>query len=365
MTSDDIILSFPQSCHTAELPYVFQAIDVIRLVNDSWLTQIDFIESFNILFQYTICFSSRSNYSTLGPFAQQEAPSAPDYPYTQIMAAYRGALEAIENYDDNENEILEKQSEGSGRSNHTKAFQRILNHFFGDYFKEDADEEMASDMSERWASFARHSNPNYEGSRAKWLPWRHKSENSTFFNTDDTLDGTQDIWQDWDDYEYWSEDEYGYEGDDDLEAHSIDEFYRDKALELMQMDVVTEDMYRTELKRIQYRSKEPEDEDTFFLKRKMWKHWQQQNGRKFPPMARLRANEARRLAQEFGAMGIGLSDNRSERDGLNEIYFPELLELTWPPEVSSQSIFSMKARLLLMLPLCMYIGATDRARLYM
>ncbi len=86
------------------------------------------------------------------------------------MAAYRGALEAVENYDDNDNEIYDKQSDGSGKGfgrNHTKAFQRILNHFFGDYFKEDADEEMASDMSERWASFARQSEPNYEGRLGK------------------------------------------------------------------------------------------------------------------------------------------------------------------------------------------------------
>ena len=52
----------------------------------------------------------RSNYSTLGPHAQEEAPSAPDYPYTQIMAAYRGALEAVEQYDDNVNETFEKRT---------------------------------------------------------------------------------------------------------------------------------------------------------------------------------------------------------------------------------------------------------------
>lgn len=248
------------------------------------------------------------------------------------MAAYRGALEAVENYDD-ENEIIEKQSDGTGFvRNHTKAFQRILNHFFGDYFKEDADEEMASDISERWASFARRSNPNYEGSRAKWLPWRHKSENSTFFNTDDVFDEEQEMLPDWEDYEYWS-DEYDSD-EEDNESQSIDDYYRHNALELMQMDVVAEDMYRTELKRIHY-PKEPEDEDTSFLKGKMWKRWHKQNGRQFPPMARLKANEARRLAQDFGVMGIGLSDDRNERDGPTEIYFPELLELTWPPEVSA------------------------------
>ena len=121
----------------------------------------------------------RSNYSTLGPWAQQEAPSAPEYPFSQIMAAYRGALEAVENIDDNEYESVSPNVDrvhgdtsvvGNGR-NHTKAFQRILNHFFGDYFTEDSDEELASDMAERWTSFARDSSPNYDGSRAEWLPW--------------------------------------------------------------------------------------------------------------------------------------------------------------------------------------------------
>ena len=35
----------------------------------------------------------RSNYSTLGPFGQNEAPSAPEAPFTDIMAAYRSAFQ--------------------------------------------------------------------------------------------------------------------------------------------------------------------------------------------------------------------------------------------------------------------------------
>ena len=278
----------------------------------------------------------RSNYSTLGPYAQEEAPSAPDYPYSQIMAAYRGALEAIEQFEENDNDQFDKQTDGNGIGfgrNHTKAFQRILNHFFGDYFKEDADEEMASDMSERWAAFARRSNPNYDGSRADWLPWRHKSENSTFFSSDDVFFSNDDVWQDWDEYDYWS-DEYDTDEEVESDYSSMDEYYRNKALELMQMDTVVEDVFRTELKRVEYR-KEAEDEDTSFLKgKKMWKRWYQKNGREFPPMARMKANEARRFAQELGVMGIGLGEDRIG-GGISptEIYFPELLELTWPPEV--------------------------------
>lgn len=47
-----------KSCHTAELPYVFQSMDIIR-----------------------------SNYSTLGPYAQEEAPGAPEYPYRYVISS--------------------------------------------------------------------------------------------------------------------------------------------------------------------------------------------------------------------------------------------------------------------------------------
>ena len=115
----------------------------------------------------------------------------------------------------------------------------------------------------------------------------------------------------------------------------MDELYRHRALELMQMAVVEEDLFRTELKRVQYR-KEAEDEDSSFLKGTLWKRWYQQNGRQFDPMGRIRANEARRLAQEIGVMGIGLSEDTRGAVPPAEIYFPELLELTWPPEVSKR-----------------------------
>ena len=279
----------------------------------------------------------RSNYSTVGPYAQQEAPSAPDYPYSQIMAAYRGALEAVEQFDDNDSEPYDKKSDGNGIGfgrNHTKAFQRILKHFFGDYFKEDADEEMATDMSERWAAFARRSNPNYDGSKADWLPWRHKAENSTFFSSEDPAVSETELWEDWND-ELWDEyDEYDSDEELEVEEATMDDFYRRKALELMQMDVVVEDVFRTELKRMKYR-KEAEDENSSLLKGNVWKRWYQQQERNFPPMARMRANEARRFAQELGIMGIGLSEDKTG-GGIHptEVYFPELLELTWPPEVS-------------------------------
>uniref|UniRef100_A0A7S3PU08 Carboxylesterase type B domain-containing protein n=1 Tax=Chaetoceros debilis TaxID=122233 RepID=A0A7S3PU08_9STRA len=302
-----------KSCHTSELPYVFQSMDVIR-----------------------------SNYSTLGPFAQEEAPSAPEYPFTQIMAAYRGALEAIEQFDDSDVELESERSVDangmtSGR-NHTKAFQRILNHFFGDYFKEDADEEMATDMSERWASFARNSYPNYDGNKADWLPWRHKSENSTFFN-----DGEDEgMWSKeasfWPDEEYdeWTDeyDEFSDDTDDDIASR--DDYYRRRALEAMEMDVAAEDVFTTELRRVKYK-KEIEDEDVSFLGGSVLKRLYHSSNRPRPMhhMSKNSAREAIRLAQEFGLLGMGLSEDEAGGGypmDASEIFFPELFEFTWPPE---------------------------------
>jgi hypothetical protein len=36
----------------------------------------------------------RTNYSTLSPYAQQDAPSAPEYPYKEFLAACQGKIEA-------------------------------------------------------------------------------------------------------------------------------------------------------------------------------------------------------------------------------------------------------------------------------
>jgi len=297
-----------KSCHTAELPYVFQNMDVIR-----------------------------SNYSTLGPFAQEEAPSAPEYPYSQIMAAYRGALEANLDDDDLDTDD-EQQLDGSSMSlssNHTKAFQRILNHFFGDYFKEDADEEMAQDMSERWASFAKTSNPNYDGGKANWLPWRHKSDNSTLLNDNDNDDwGSADIWPE-DEYDYWTDDEYDEFSDSEDHLSARENYYRRRALEAMSMDVAADDIFTTELRRVQYR-KEVEEEDISFLKGKVLKHWGfSADDRPVYQMSRSQARHAIRLAQELGVLGFGLSEDATGKGRSvhrSETYLPELLELTWPPE---------------------------------
>ena len=285
-----------KSCHTSELPYVFQAMPVIR-----------------------------SDYSTLGPIAQREAPSAPEYPYTDILAAYQGAVEAYIAEDWQNSGVDDDQAQG----NYTYAFQRILSHFFGDYFKEDADEEISSDMSERWTAFAKTGDPNYEGSKATWLPWRHQQRRS---DTGSPVESEDMTWL-FDGYdEDWSEDEWDAEGEREkiVWADSkAERAYRRRALAALGYEVVDEDIYRTELRRAVHKAHDNELDKAFltsrFLFRSSLRIDQEQDLRD------TEAQEVLRIAQEMGIMGIGLAGERSLSEW-NEDFFPEMLELKWPPE---------------------------------
>jgi len=407
------------------MPYVFQSMDIIR-----------------------------SNYSNLSPYAQEEAPSAPEYPYSKIMAAYRGAIEAIENSnddDDDEHEhidldnnnnnndkssnnpssLLSSSSSSNSKSNsnshllgmnHTKAFQQILSHFFGDYFTEDADEEMASDIAERWTSFARKANPNYDGSRAEWKPWGNTAVNSTYFfaagddDDDDDVGGAattarppldenddEDIDEDDAEFDYWTDfmeddeiadnglsdfhllldsddellEDYRYEIDQFEDPTIIDEssssnnnynndqqqpqqpkisvrdrFYRRRALTALQMEIVKENVFETQLRRIDPNKVDGSNSGDDYIKNsnpasygwliaseneRLMKKMQSR------PMSKLEAKEAIRFAQQLGLLGLGLGGEDLGGGGSAggggdepevewEPFFPELMELTWPPE---------------------------------
>lgn len=286
----------------------------------------------------------RSNYSTLGPFAQRESPKTPEFPYTQIMSAYRGALDANDSSLDNLEDQGYVRNAGPTIRNHTMAFQRLLTHFFGDYFKEDADEELASEMSERWAAFARNGDPNYEGSKGEWLPWMNLKGNGTFFDpykalleSVSTKDGTtpdQEI-------EYFSSisedafDEYEYDFvDDTMENEEVsnntisqEKKLRNLALEALQMEVVDEDMFKTELRRVQKLSPENIEKGLFWNTMLKGKPRNSQDQKSIPTMSITEAKEAIRIAQEIGALGSGLLNR-----GTDQLFFPEIFELRWPPE---------------------------------
>lgn len=287
-----------KSCHTAELPYVFQAMSTIR-----------------------------SNYSTLGPIAQKEAPSKPEYPYSDILVAYQGAVEAsqAENWEDG------RDADDYSQSNHTYAFQRVLSHFFGDYFKEDADEEIASDMAERWTAFAKTGDPNYEGSKVEWRPWRNQQRHF-LEKYEDELGATEDMgWLfDADDGD-WSDDEDSDDLRDDIvwSDNKAERAYRRRALAALRYEVADEDIYRTELRRSVYKPHENELDKAFLTSRLLFRaslRIDQEHG-----LSDGSSQEVLRIAQEMGILGIGLAGERSFSEW-NEDFFPEMLELKWPPE---------------------------------
>jgi len=296
------IPGFPEcwgkACHTAELPYVFQAMDIIR-----------------------------SNYSTLGPYAQKEAPATPDYPFTDILAAYRGAMEAADRMDSGEEEVI--HSPGPlHNTTHSIGFQRLLDHFFGDYFKQDADEEIASDMADRWVAFARTGNPNYESSKAVWRPWRYvlaehlNRDNDGSWEPED-FDQIFDVDATEEDDNVTATEGYVWSTDPQERAH------RRRALEALGMEVVEEDVFQTMLRR---KSSGSDDADNLF--NNLFGNKGKDGSRE--RMTRRAKRQLQEIAQDMGVVGTGLRGEQRRRfqsvDLWADDFFPEILELKWPPE---------------------------------
>mmetsp|Transcript_15104 Transcript_15104/g.23448 ORF Transcript_15104/g.23448 Transcript_15104/m.23448 type:complete len:735 (+) Transcript_15104:1-2205(+) len=246
-----------KSCHTAELPYVFEAMDVIR-----------------------------SNYSTISEIAQNEHPKPPEYPFT-------AALKNLENNITTTEDLT------------VPNFKDVIKNFFGNYFSEDADLELAIDMAERWANFAKTGDPNYEDG-VTWNPWQtYKSTASSkewnfAGDYDDGYDGISDAeYYDTDVDDYYNMDEY------DVMKH------RKEALEFMKLLSVEEkNSQRTELKRIT----NPSSIDTSYWD-KFWHHSNNlgDEGRK----SREQFIDTLQKAQRVGAVGPDLK---------------ELIDFHWRPE---------------------------------
>jgi carboxylesterase type B len=356
-----------KSCHMSELPFVFKAMDIIR-----------------------------SNYSTLSPIAQEEAPVPPEYPYTDLLSAYRGWMD-----DDQHQEPTKRDFNGGvepetqkGESptarqsrlgpssrfsyNYTSYFQRILDHFFGDYFLEDSDEEIASDMAQRWVAFARTGNPNYEESKVEWIPWRFVpssqaleeirdagrrdlgTEEESSFEDYLPWDRERELYNIWKDIEEDREEADATGGtfneDEEHDALVLGKAYRQRALDLMSMEVVEDDPLRTELKRTKrstMSSENPLAALGFWSRR-----WNS-----VPPQSNPAGDEGggkhsermihqiQRMAQDMGVLGRGLSGDYERLLGVglslalggggprdrdhgywDDDFFPQLLELRWPPE---------------------------------
>lgn len=294
-----------KSCHTAELPYVFQSIEVIR-----------------------------SNYSTTSQYAQDEAPSTPEYPFTEILRAHRGDLP--------EDDSKDNSTTTDYSRNYPKSFQKILTHFFDDYFIEDSDEEIASDMSQRWVAFARTGDPNYEDAKVQWIPWRYipKEEEEVSMDEYTPWEDELGVWSD------MSSDVDEGEGDGAHNGKSGNNgflwsdnkqgrAYRRRALEALHMEVIEEDEMRTELKRT---NPNHQDKGSSFLASKFLAALgiiEEDDKDKMPSRSAIR--QVQRIAQDMGVLGTGLlrtEDRRNARDidYWDEDFFPQLLELKWPPE---------------------------------
>ena len=317
-----------KSCHTAELPYVFHAMDVIR-----------------------------ANYSTVGPMGQQDAPAAPEYPYTDMLTAFRGALEAYESDGWATSGGANEGGGGSNPFNHTSAFQRIVDHFFGNYFKVDADEEIASDMVNRWAAFAKTGSPNYEDSQVQWMPWRNRHQLGTDDKEDEGEAETVTGFRNNDKFRMREEVSWLFsagENDEDLTdvedegdvaddasgnkkehlEHQIwsdqreERAYRRRALGALGFEVVEEDRLRTELKRVGNDRVTDQLDRAYLTSRFLLSH--QANTGGFSPELK---EQVMRISQELGVMGMGLSgDDKYAKGWTIQHLLPELFELKWPPE---------------------------------
>jgi carboxylesterase type B len=288
-----------KSCHTSEIPYAFQAMDIIR-----------------------------TNYSTLGMYAQREAPSSPEYPYTDMMNAYRGALEAADRMVASEETVTPVWGNEGFNLTQTKAFKKILAHFFGDYFEEDADEEIASDMADRWVAFARTGDPNYDGAPAAWRPWRYQLEAGVGHSRGRPW-RPADFDLIFDDEEIGNVDNEtlidGFTWSDDPQVR----LYRKRALAALGMEVVEEDVFRTILRR----SKKTEDVESFF-ESIFFANKNNQGKSKDSKRTRQVIRRLQQIAQDMGVIGRGLmkEPRRGQSKGWEEDFFPEILELKWPPE---------------------------------
>jgi hypothetical protein len=358
-----------KSCHTSELPYVFESMDIIR-----------------------------SDYSTLSSIAQKEAPVAPEYPYTDLIHSYQGALHDDDD-DDNNGEEEENENNGNGceqhtpigscssstfplpnqLSNYTSRFQQILRHMFGDYFLEDSDEETAHDMAQRWVAFARSGNPNHEESNVEWIPWRYIPHSIDLNNVDEENLRWEknerelfNIWRDVEDnvLQDLEEDDGISSEDEDLLESNVGQAFRKRALEVLNMEVVDDDSLRTELKRNKPPSGSINGDSPLSALRLYLSRWNITTGGSSSSDENSNINgnydmiqQIQQMAQDMGVLGRGLNGDYDRPGGLpfgggiggsrsdfgggiggrssssssshgywDDDFFPQFIELQWPPE---------------------------------
>jgi Carboxylesterase family len=219
-------------------------------------------------------------------------------------------------------------------------FQRLLGKFFGDYFKEDADEEIASDMADRWVSFAKTGDPNYISSKAQWRPWRYlfddegvEVEDGRFWQPED-FDEIFDISHINEGQPYINDTVIeGYFWSDDPEERT----YRRRALIALGMEVVEEDVFQTMLRRIKFGEEMENPFHQFWTRIASSGAANRRAGGGKDQNVRRAIRQLQRMAQDMGFLGTGLGGEPRRRDVplsdyWEDSFFPEIMELKWPPE---------------------------------
>lgn len=291
-----------KACHTAEIPYVFEAMDIIR-----------------------------TNYSTLGPYARLEAPKAPEYPYTNFLSRFRQAMEQQTTTRDGNHPVV------LGDNNNNSSFHRIIGNLFGDYFREDADEEIANDMANRWSAFARTGNPNYGESRATWRPWRYVFDE---YKRGMGLMGPWKPLENGDFRDVFRLDNIGEEVSGNstrLEGYAWsgireERIFRRRILQALGMEVASEDVYHTKLRRT---VKNGDEQQSYLLSSVLFGSVSQSHreGSREQRRTRKALTELQRIAQDMRIMGTGLrSVRRRGKEAWEDDFFPQILELKWPPD---------------------------------
>jgi Carboxylesterase family len=222
---------------------------------------------------------------------------------------------------------------------HSIGFQRLLGKFFGDYFTEDADEEIASDIADRWVSFAKTGDPNYASGVAQWKPWRY------------LFDGEVEV----EDSQLWQADNFDEIFDTSrfeeakssvnqsvIEGHlwsddPVERTYRRRALLALGMEVVEENGYQTMLRRIKFGEEGENPFHNFFMRiASSHASANRRVGGGRDKDIRRAVRQLQRISQDMGFIGTGLGGDQQRRDlttsDWEDAFFPEIMALKWPPE---------------------------------
>ena len=201
----------------------------------------------------------------------------------------------------------------------------------------------AAAMADRWVAFARTGTPNHDASpTARWRPWRYlldenhqredKKHRSWQPEDFDRLFSAIGVEEEGEEIELNKTDASEFVWSDDPAFRS----YRRRTLSALGMRVVEEDVFQTLLRR----TKKRDDDDSFFDALFGKPGRTSKDNLKAKKVRRQAIRRLQQIAQDLGFIGAGLR-GEPKRAGVpghrndalwEEDFFPEILELKWPPE---------------------------------